>query len=131
MKKKVFTILILSLFSAALFSQTPKNLNIIERMVVSNLLPNRASFTTWKIVNELRTELAPTEDELKTLNIRPATDGNGVTGNWDKVPEKEIVFGDMALKIIKEALQELDKKGELTENQISVYEKFVVNEVDK
>lgn len=102
------------------------SLSMIERFTILSLLPEKASFADWKIINDLRNELAPNEAERKALDLKPTPDG-GVTGNWDAVPDKEIGFGEVAISFVAEALKKLDGENNLSQEHISLYEKFVVN----
>jgi len=100
-------------------------LDIKERIIVGMLLPKEASFAKWKIFNDLRNVLSPTEEEVKTINMKDLPEG-GVTANWDAVPEKEIVFGEVAEKAVVDALKKLDAEEKLLPEHISLYEKFVI-----
>jgi len=102
-------------------------LNILERLVLGNMLPKETSFANWKIFNDLKNELAPTEAELKAIDARPSADG-GTLANWDAVPEKEITFGEVTEKIIVDALKKLDSESKLLPEHISLYKKFVLRE---
>ena len=102
-------------------------LNVLERLVLGNMLPKETSFVNWKIFNDLRGELAPTEAELKAIDAKEAPDG-GTLANWDAVPEKEITFGEVAEKTIVDALKKLDSESKLLPEHITLYKKFVVRE---
>ena len=100
-------------------------LDVKERIVIGMLLPKEASFAKWKIFNDLRNVLSPTEEEARQINLKDLPTG-GVTANWDAVPEKEIVFGEVAEKFIVDALKKLDEQEKLLPEHISLYEKFVI-----
>ena len=129
-RKKVLSILLIALNTNLVAQYAPfeVSLSVLDRIVINELLPKKASFATWKIINDLRNELAPTEAELKQLDLRDNPDGSGVIGNWNAVPEKKIVFGESAQKMIVDALKELDNKGELSSEHLTVYKKFVIKE---
>jgi len=124
--KKIITF-ITFLILTSLSAQTPLTLklNMYERFVASSLLPEKASFSEWKIINDLKNELAPTEAELKAIDLKPLPDAGGVTANWGAVKEKEIVFGETTERIIVNALKKLDKESGLLVEHLSLYEKFV------
>jgi len=102
-------------------------LNSLERLLSLSLLPSEGSYATWKVINDLRNELAFTSEELTKLDLQPAANG-GVQGNWDAVPEKEITFGETTEKMIVDALTELDSNEKLTPEHLSLYQKFVIRE---
>ena len=128
MKKKIFlSVLILILLATVATAQEPLRLklNMLWRFEYLSLLPEKASAVNWKIINELKMQLAPNDDELKLLDLKPTPEG-GITGNWEAVQEKEIVFGETAERLIVDKLKELDQKGQLSQNQNLMYEKFVL-----
>lgn len=96
-------------------------LNILERVVLLQLLPQQGSFVTLKIVNDLQNVLGFTEDELKKNNIKEV-DGR-IT--WDENRDKEITIGEKATELIAEALRELDEEKKLQSQHYTLYEKFV------
>ena len=103
------------------------NLTILERLVIGGLLPKETSFANWKIFNDLRIALAPTDAELKAINPQSSPEG-GTLADWGAVPEKEITFGEVAENMIVEALKRLDSESKLLPEHISIYEKFVLRE---
>ena len=123
----IISLLLLVVSVRAQYVPFKVKLNIMERFVVQSLLPKETNYATHKIINDLRTQLAPTEEELAKINLRATPDG-GSTADWDAVPEKEFVFGEISEGMIKGALEDLDKKGKLLQEHLSVYEKFIKRE---
>lgn len=101
-------------------------LNIKERIILLNIMPEENNFITLKIIRKLKENLSFSEKELKEFEIKINTN-NSVTWNVKKEQDKEIDIGEKATDIIIEALMELDKNKKLTEQHISLYEKFVNN----
>jgi len=126
-KKVVPVLMILLISSLAIAEYVPfkVKLNMIERLVVDGLLPKETNFANWKIINDLKNQLAPTETEMKNSNMRNNPNG-GVLAEWDKVEEKEIVFGEITEKLIINALKKLDSESKLLPEHLSLYEKFIV-----
>ena len=113
-------------------------LEIFERLILLNLLPPEANFLTLKIVRKLKEDLSFTEEEHKELNFKNAgeiyvnDEGNKITVpdngvHWSpKAPQiKEFDFGATAITVVADTLKKLDKENKLTEQHISLYEKFV------
>lgn len=100
-------------------------LSVFERLILLNILPMEGDFLTIKIVHDLRTELAFTEEEHAALKFETLDTGDvrWVTGA-DK--PKDISIGEVAMGIIRQRLTELDKEKKLTEQHIPIYEKFVL-----
>lgn len=98
-------------------------LNLLERIVLLNILPQESNFATLKIVNDLKNSLAFTESEFKEYNIKQESDK--VTWDLAGNNEKEIVIGEKATDIIIEQLKRLNDQNKLTMNLYSVYSKFI------
>jgi hypothetical protein len=98
-------------------------LKLVERLMLLKSLPKEGSFATLKIVQDLKLRLALTEDEFKEMEVKEA-DGN-ISWNPEKDIPREIVIGEKATDICVMSLKKLDRDGELTEQHMSLYEKFV------
>lgn len=99
-------------------------LNLAERFEALRLLPEQGNFATLKIINDLRSNLAPSEEDHEKFKLHQ--EGNQI--RWDPVAgaeEIEIPIGNKATDIIKSALKNLDEKEALGAQHISLYEKFV------
>ena len=74
-------------------------------------------------------ELAPTEEEYKMAGLIQLENGGiEATLGWEIVEPKEIIFGDIAKKIIIDALEKLDKEEKLQQQHFIIYEKFILGE---
>ena len=98
-------------------------LKLIDRFLLLKALPKEGSYATLKIVQDLRLKLALTEEEFKEYEVKEE-DGN-IAWNPEKDIGKEIPIGEKATDIIVMSLKKRDKDGELTEQEIPVYEKFI------
>ncbi|MDD5510903.1 MAG: hypothetical protein PHI12_08835 [Dehalococcoidales bacterium] len=98
-------------------------LGVFDRLILLNILPKEGDFTTLKIIRKLREDLSFTEDEHKALNF-VQEEGNIKWQTEADIP-KEILIGEKATDIIVEVLKKLDKDKKLTDQHVSVYEKFV------
>jgi len=97
-------------------------LTVHERLIVPTLLPDKEDFLTLRILRKLKEDLSFTEEEHKKFKIK--VEGQQIF--WDpKSPAKDIEFGDIATKLITEKLKSMNEKKELTNDHISLYEKFV------
>ena len=100
-------------------------LNTLERINLMGILPTETNYVTYKIVNDLKGNLSFSEDELKEYEMKFENDM--VFFNPAKSKDKEIEIGEKATDIIIEALNKLDKENKINNNNISLYEKFVIN----
>ena len=99
-------------------------LNVKERINLMGILPTETNYATFKIINDLKSNLSFSEDELKEYEMR--FEEQMIFFNPSKENEKEIKIGEKATDIIIEALEKLDKENKINENNISLYEKFII-----
>lgn len=100
-------------------------LGLNERFVILQILPQRESLSTLRIVRSLQMDLAPSEEETKKHNIRDEEDagGNPIIA-WDTDSVKDIEFGDKACEIVKTGIEAVSERGEATLELLDLYEKF-------
>ncbi len=97
-------------------------LNVLERIALSNILPDQGDVTTLKIIREFREDLSFSEDEHKELNFRQ----EGEKLRWaDNEIIKDVQAGSKMMVIIIETLERLDGGKELPASALSLYERFV------
>lgn len=102
-------------------------LSVVNRISLLGLLPNEGDLTTIKIIRELREELSFTADEHALLGFRPAGDRK-VIWNEEAAVNKEIVFSgvrEIILEKVKTQLREMEDKGKLKLDHLSLYEVLV------
>lgn len=100
-------------------------LGISERIMLLQILPGEGDYITFKILDELKAQLAFSEEEIKKYSIK--TEANLITWNASIIELKEIEMGDKAKEIIANALDELEKKNKINASNVGLYEKFVLN----
>ena len=98
---------------------------ILERIVLMNVLPQEENYLTYKIIKDLKFELAPSEKETKEYEI-VERDGR-VFWNPQKEKPKRIEIGEKAREVISKALKKLDEEGKINDQNASLYEKFVLS----
>lgn len=129
MKKKLSLAVIIALLMGGLcfaeYVPCKVSLNLFERIVVMSMLPAEGNFATLKIVNELKMELAPTEEEYKLAGLTSMKNGGIQAKDWTIVKEKEITLGETAEGIIVNALKKMDKEMKLKNEHMTVYTKFI------
>lgn len=101
-------------------------LNVKQRLLLLNILPNEGNYDTLKIVRDQQDALSFTEEEYKGLQIK--RDGDRYT--WDEAndPLVDIPIGEVAVSIIRRALRLLDEEGLLKVEFLPLYEHFVEGE---
>ena len=97
-------------------------LTILERVLLLNVLPVEGNIITLRIIQDLRRNLAPTEEEIKKVNLRQ----EGTQIRWDD--EKytaDVPVGEKATDTVVAALVKMNSDNKLTEQFIPLYERFV------
>ena len=106
-------------------------LEVHERMALTKLLPTTDTFAGIKTIRRAREAISFTPDEVEFYEISSTVGANGVPmTNWNpkKAAEqiKDIPIEQYIMDIIRVKLSEMDKKKEITDEFISLFDKFVV-----
>lgn len=100
-------------------------LGVGDRIVLLSILPSEGGITTVRIVHDLKQALSFSEEEHESLQIK--VEGDKIA--WEGADGvKEIPVGPRAHTLIAETLEELDKEKKVTEDHLSLWEKFVDEE---
>jgi len=97
-------------------------LNIAERITLMSILPEKSNIITMRLMQELRTILGFTDEEIRKYGIK--NDGDKIF--WSSDFEKEIEINQTMMVEIKKRLQEISDKNEVTVQMLPLYEKFGV-----
>lgn len=97
--------------------------NISERLLLLAIIPRQGDITTLRIVKELTNELSFSEEEHKNLNLRTE---NGLV-HWNAANDfgKEVLFGDVAVKLVCSALADLEGRKSLGLEYLDLYDRFM------
>ncbi len=104
-------------------------LDVGERIVLLSSLPKEGDLPTIRIVHELRQALSFTEEENEVLNIRE--EGEQLLWDINADGHKDIPIGPRAHVLIEETLNRLDAEKAITEDHLSLREKFVDGKEDQ
>ena len=101
-------------------------LSVEERILILSILPNEGSFSTLKVLTQLRMGLSFTEEELKKWEIKDEPTAGRIS--WETDGEAELPIGEKATDIIVDSLKRLDKEKKLPVQAMGIYEKFITTE---
>ena len=107
-------------------------LEVHERLVLTTLLPKKGDYAALKTLRRAQEMIAFTPDEITFYEIRnginPETGKSQVQWNQQRASEqvKDIPIDEYITNLVRNKLAEMDRKGELTSEFMSVYEKFVI-----
>ena len=106
-------------------------LEVHERIALLGLLPKEGDYAAMKTIRRAKEILSFTPEEIKfyELTSRPGPDGKPQTAwSTQKATEqvKDVPIDEYTTQLIRDSLADLNKKRKLTEEYMSLYEKFVV-----
>ncbi len=98
--------------------------SINERIGLLNILPERGTLATMRVLHDLRDELGFSEEEIEQASIQQVDDR--LTWNSFYKIEKDIDVGAAVRSVIVESIEALDSQGEVTELTLGLYERFAL-----
>jgi len=98
-------------------------LTVLERLFLLALLPQKEDMNILKIVRDLKGSLSLSEEEYKEFGVKVENDRT----SWNKKgqEEREIPIGEVAMSVCVDSLKRANKEKILTEQHISLYDKFI------
>lgn len=107
-------------------------LTVHERLSLVGLLPAKGDYATIKTIRRAREMISFTPDEMDFYGLKQVPGPGGqLQWNWDAQKAakqiKDCPVDEYTTNIIRNKLAEMDKKGQLTEQYMSIYEKFVID----
>ena len=108
-------------------TQLGTELTVPDRLTLLNILPKEGDFTTIKLMRKLRESLSFDEEELKKIGF--VQEGDQVRWNQEGAASvlKRCQIGEKMTDMIHDALKKLSDEKKLTDQYLSLYERFVVN----
>ena len=98
-------------------------LNVMERLALLNALPQQGSLVTLLTMKTLREKLMLKEEELEQWGVEMVDQAKGRV-TWKENGVVEVEVSPRERDLIVDALEGMDKRGELTESYLEVCEKF-------
>ena len=106
-------------------------LEVHERLALLQLLPTEGDYAALKTIRRAKEMLSFTPDEIKFYELHTAASEDGkqrTEWNTQKAQQasKDCPVDEYTTNVIRTKLSQLNDKGKLTEEFMSVFEKFVV-----
>lgn len=95
-------------------------LNTLERIVITDILPQRANFVELVIKNDIADKVNFKQEEIEKYGIK--TEDSRIS--WESEAELEVEFTDFEKNMIKDSLKKLDESKQLESRHVSLYKKF-------
>lgn len=103
------------------------SLSLIERVILLSILPAEGNITTIRVIQKLKENVGFDEEELIKYNIK--FNENRITWNSEYTNvSKDVEFGQIGIDMIVKALKTLDESGKVTEQHLSLFDKFIEKE---
>jgi len=107
-------------------------LQVHERLALLALLPKEGDYAALKTIRRAREMLSFTADEMKFYEITSTVDAAGKPqAHWSAKKDAEAILDapvdEYTTNVIRDKLAALNKQKKLTEEYMSIYEKFVVD----
>ena len=92
-------------------------LSVKDRLVIGNLYPAQGNILQQTLIRDIAKKVEVTQDEMKQINLGPIEGSQGM--KWDpeeanKLGEKEVVFTEAELNLLKEQVARIDKENKVT-----------------
>lgn len=102
-------------------------LNVLERLIIVNLVPQRSSALRMRIAQDLQNQVGFDEAEQVLLNFRDEGEGETTRTVWSEV-EINTTFdlGPRSVDLIRGQLKAMDEAEEITSSHLSLIDKFEV-----
>jgi ribosomal protein L18E len=88
-------------------------LTVKERLLISQIYPEKSSLTEQTIVRDVSRKLELSQDEQKEIEFK--TIPQGFTWNQEKEQVKVVEFTDAELNLLKDRVNALDKEQKITQ----------------
>ena len=102
-------------------------LTVHERLALLELLPAENTFAGIRDIHRAKLNLSLTDEEMEELEV--VFESGMVQWNQEKAlsMDKDIPFGEWMVNTIRGILVTRDKAAEITERDMSLFEKFVMD----
>lgn len=106
-------------------------LEVHERLQLLQLIPKEGKYEALRTWRQQREMLSFTPEEVETLQFKNIElPGGNVRTEWDQSQVgnvvKDIPIPEFCMSYYRKSLADLDEKGKLNEQMMSLFEKFVV-----
>lgn len=101
-------------------------LEVHERLLIPSLLPKEGTYSALKTLRRAREMVSFTPDEVKFYELRE--DKGQTVWNQQRAREqvKDCPVDEFTTDLIRSKLAEMNAAGMLTDDYLSLYEKFVI-----
>lgn len=96
-------------------------LSVRDRLLISHLIPAKGRLIEMQVVSNIKQKVSFSSEEITGCNIRDTEEG---TVLFSQDIEKDFDFTISELEVLSKGVQRLDEAGEVTEQLLSLCERF-------
>ena len=89
-------------------------LTVTERLVISNLFPEKTNLQNQIIVKDISESLQMTQEEMENIEFKVNPDNSSYSWNKEKAVDKVFEISKSEIVFLQDRVNELDKKNEIT-----------------
>lgn len=104
---------------------TVVSLTVKDRLVMRNLFPKETNLLTQILIRDMTEKVQLNQKDLDDIDFTVV--GTGYKWDEDKAKDIEVSFTDAELKILSDAVNELDKKNKVTQELLDICMKIKNN----
>jgi len=93
--------------------------SVKDRLLISNLFPQKASLTDQILVKDITAKIAITQKEMTAYGLKSSPDGQ-IRWDADKEKAKNVDFTEAELELLKRQVEEKDKSNEITQEVVDL-----------
>jgi len=105
-------------------------LEVHERLSLMGILPKEGDYGALKTIRRAREMISFTPEELTFYQLKTEIKDGKPSTSWNSQKAKEqikdIPIDEYTTSVIRDKLADLNKRGKLTDETFSLYEKFVI-----
>lgn len=100
-------------------------LNIVDRLVLMQILPQQGNAKTLKLVKEFHGFLGLSDEELKDFEVKQDAKTGRINWNVEKEKDKEVEINKKINDLIVKSFERMNNEEKLPMEYLEVYEKFI------
>lgn len=97
-------------------------LTILDRIIISQLYPQKSNLIQMTLVEDITKKVKIGQEEIKEIELKVEPTTNGISYNWnkDKAKDLNVDFTKEEIELLKSQVEELDSKKEITRELLDI-----------
>lgn len=101
-------------------------LTIFDRILISQLYPQKGNLIQLTLVEDIIKKVRIGQEEIKEIELKQIPSDKGISYKWnrDKAKVLDVDFTKAEIDLLRNQVEELDDKGEITQDLLLVCRKI-------